>query len=330
MAIVNGSLQEGYKNAAWFAANPTLVLLEGQRVNLEQTGTYKLGDGVTALSALSFLGASSGSVVHNDTTGKQGGTTNEYYHLTNAQLTVVQNTSNTNTGDETAARIGAIVNGAADYPTPLDADKIGIWDVANSLFKALTWANLKATLKTYFDTLYAHGSLYNMKFSGEWWFSPGTGARTQAAGLAGNIWLVPIIIEKDTIVTDIGVMVQAGLAASNVRAAIYIGDNTGGRPKTLVVDSGNMASITSGLKSVTFGSPITLLASNKVYWLGLQCSAGTSIYYTTMISHIMGTTAAANSSAHILAQAYGAFPADVSAATFTTNTLNFAIPLKIQ
>lgn len=43
---------------------------------------------------------------------------------------------------------------ATDYPTPLDADKIGIWDVANSLFKSVTFANLKATLKTYFDTLY--------------------------------------------------------------------------------------------------------------------------------------------------------------------------------
>lgn len=60
MAIVNGSLQEGYKDAAWFAANPTLVLLVGQKVNLEQTGTYKLGDGVTQLSALSFLGGGSG------------------------------------------------------------------------------------------------------------------------------------------------------------------------------------------------------------------------------------------------------------------------------
>jgi hypothetical protein len=59
MAIVNGSLQEGYKDAAWFAANPTLVLLVGQKVNLEQSGTYKLGDGVTDLSALSFLGGTS-------------------------------------------------------------------------------------------------------------------------------------------------------------------------------------------------------------------------------------------------------------------------------
>lgn len=59
MAIVNGSLELGYKNTAWFTANPTLVLKEGQIVYLEQTGTYKIGNGSTQLSALSFLGVSS-------------------------------------------------------------------------------------------------------------------------------------------------------------------------------------------------------------------------------------------------------------------------------
>lgn len=68
----------------------------------------------------------------------------------------ISSISGTNTGDETAARIGTIVNGATAYTTPLDADKVGIWDVANSLFKATTWANIKATLKAYFDTKYTN------------------------------------------------------------------------------------------------------------------------------------------------------------------------------
>lgn len=51
-------IQLGYKNQAWFDANPTLVLKEGQKVYLLQTGKYKIGDGTTALSGLQWLGVS--------------------------------------------------------------------------------------------------------------------------------------------------------------------------------------------------------------------------------------------------------------------------------
>ena len=74
-------------------------------------------------------------------------------YVTDAQLVVIGNTSGTNTGNETAATIGAIVNGATNYTPPLDSDKIGIWDVANSLFKSLTWANLKVALSSIFAPL---------------------------------------------------------------------------------------------------------------------------------------------------------------------------------
>ena len=54
------------------------------------------------------------------------------------------------------AGIAAAIHAATGKTTPVDADEIGISDSAASFgFKKLTWANLKATLKTYFDTLYA-------------------------------------------------------------------------------------------------------------------------------------------------------------------------------
>lgn len=46
----------GYKNSAWFTTNATLVLLAGQIVYLDSTGQYKIGDGTTQLSALTFNG----------------------------------------------------------------------------------------------------------------------------------------------------------------------------------------------------------------------------------------------------------------------------------
>jgi len=76
MAIVNGSLELGYKNLAWFNANPTLVLKEGQIVYLQQTGTYKIGNGTSTLSALSFLGVSSETQTLQNVTDLGSTTTN--------------------------------------------------------------------------------------------------------------------------------------------------------------------------------------------------------------------------------------------------------------
>jgi len=44
---------------------------------------------------------------------------------------------------------------ASEKTTPVDADKLGIFDsAAAGVLKWLSWSNVKATLKTYFDTLY--------------------------------------------------------------------------------------------------------------------------------------------------------------------------------
>lgn len=62
----------------------------------------------------------------------------------------------TNTGDETTTTVGALINGATAKTTPVDADFLGLMDsAASNILKKLSWANVKATLKTYFDTLYA-------------------------------------------------------------------------------------------------------------------------------------------------------------------------------
>lgn len=98
-------------------------------------------------------------VRHNDLAGLQGGTAGQYNHLTNAQLTVVQNTSGVNTGDsatpaETTSTIGNLINGATEKTTPVDADMFGLMDsAASNVLKKLSWVNVKETLKTYFDSL---------------------------------------------------------------------------------------------------------------------------------------------------------------------------------
>jgi hypothetical protein len=53
----------------------------------------------------------------------------------------------------------AAIHGAAAKTTPADDDTTALIDsAASNALKKLSWANIKATLKTYFDTLYATGS----------------------------------------------------------------------------------------------------------------------------------------------------------------------------
>lgn len=57
----------------------------------------------------------------------------------------------------TAATHGALINAATAKTTPVDADFLGLMDsAASNILKKLSWANVKATLKTYFDTLYGN------------------------------------------------------------------------------------------------------------------------------------------------------------------------------
>ena len=58
-----------------------------------------------------------------------------------------------------ATNVGAAIDGSAAKTTPADADTVPLIDsAAGNILKKLSWANIKATLKTYFDTLYPSGS----------------------------------------------------------------------------------------------------------------------------------------------------------------------------
>lgn len=68
--------------------------------------------------------------------------------------------SGSNTGDETAQRIGTLIAGSSNKATPIDADRVGYSnsESTNNLFYS-TWTQIKAFLKTYFDTVYTRTNL---------------------------------------------------------------------------------------------------------------------------------------------------------------------------
>jgi hypothetical protein len=55
--------------------------------------------------------------------------------------------------------VAPATHAATGKTTPADADELALVDsAASNVLKKLTWANAKATLKAYFDTLYPSGS----------------------------------------------------------------------------------------------------------------------------------------------------------------------------
>ena len=146
--------------------NYTGDALKVVRVNAGETGlefaTIAGGGDLLAANNLSDLAnaATARTNIGLNTTANQSDSANKRF-VTDAQLTVIGNTSGTNTGDsstpaETTTTIGNMITGATSKATPVDADSLALSDSATSdILKKLTWANLKATVKTYFDTLYA-------------------------------------------------------------------------------------------------------------------------------------------------------------------------------
>ena len=113
--MANVDIRVGKKDAAFFAANPTLILKDGQLIFNETTSDLFIGDGTTQLSSLVAINGAS-------------------YTLTTSE-------------------IGSVIN-AATTATPNDTDLVATAENAG-LLKKITWTNVKAFLKTYFDTLYA-------------------------------------------------------------------------------------------------------------------------------------------------------------------------------
>lgn len=83
------------------------------------------------------------------------------------------------------------IHGATAKTTPVDADTVGLIDsAAANVLKKVTWANIKATLKTYFDALYSGTSHTHSTYlvkDGTAKITVGTTAPTSPA--TGDLWV---------------------------------------------------------------------------------------------------------------------------------------------
>ena len=89
----------------------------------------------------------------------------------------------------TAANFGSFINGLTGKTTPVDADTLTISDSEDSNnAKKLTWANIKAAIKAYFDTLYR-------KISGKMYLTGGD--QTTTSNVAANITGLSVAVEAN-------------------------------------------------------------------------------------------------------------------------------------
>ena len=146
---------------------------------------------------------------------------------THGNTTALNAVSGTNTGDENTTRIGALVNGATAKATPIDADMVGLMDsAATNVLKKLSWANIKSTLKTYFDTLYSKLTFYRIKV-GSTYITSTTSSDTLEFVAGSNVTLTPDSTNKKITIEASGSgggvdQVQVDFDITNISDVRYI------------------------------------------------------------------------------------------------------------
>lgn len=174
---------------------------------------------------------------------------------------------------------------ATNKTTPDDADIVPIVD---SVLKKVTWANIKATLKTYFDTLYAatftiptgivkgNGSAFSAATAGTDYpglASVNTFTAAQKAAVVANA--ASLSFDLSGAGNDYSCTPSAGGALTFTNIA----SNAGKSGHIILVNGSNYA-ITAGTNTKCPSGLFTTLSVTGTYIVGYWCN-GTNVYITS-------------------------------------------------
>jgi hypothetical protein len=164
------------------------------------------------------------------------------------------------------------IHSAPSKTTPVDADEVPIVDSATSFsLKKLTWGNLKATLKAYFDGIYANLSSPALTGTPT---APTAAAGTNTTQIATTAYVDGKMILRTSVATTSGTSIDFTGIPSWVKriTVMFNGVSTNAASSSRVqIQLGNGSVVTSGYSSIagTIGSTSSTTSSSGLVNSGI-------------------------------------------------------------
>jgi hypothetical protein len=175
--------------------------------------------------------------------------------------------------DTTGAGVGEAIHAASAKTSLVDADELGIWDSVTTLLKKISYLNLKASLKAYFDPIYATPADVAAAINGNSW-KQGVRVATTVAGTLASSFENGDTVDGVALVTGDRILIKD--QADPKENGIYVVAASGAPARSTDADVGSElvnASVFVSLGTVNAGSQwvqitpatITLGSTNVVF-----------------------------------------------------------------
>lgn len=253
-----------------------------------------------------------------------------------------------------AENVASVIHAATGKTTPVDADEIPLVDsAASNVLKKLTWANVKATLKAYTDTLYLSTTLARREVltANRTYYVATTGSDSNDGLTSGTAFLtiqtaVNVALALDMSIYSVTISVGAGTFAEGTR--LYVAGNGNARimiqgagyDQTTISGSAYAVQAVGGI-ALTF-KDIDLLGVSVCVWAryGAQVNTTGTVQFSGGSARLIhadfaaiifasdGTIRINSSSAYCLYAVNGGFISWASTMTImTTKAVSFGVAL---